>query len=266
MGPDAGAGGTPNMPEGGGGGGGTSGGSAPTGGTSDGGTTDGGTSTGGAPIAGSSSGGASSGSGGTAGASAGSTGMGGSGGTGAPPPLTTCTGCARLEAPFDSADDKANFVINLPNTVFLGNARITFRVYREAGTGGAVKGYIQHGGSPDFNQLFQLDALPLSAIKGWTDFTWDVGAQAAPNYDKNVTRIGIQITAAGSTEWVKPTILYLDSITVANASAGPWTFNDGGTIVNGNPMCPATHSSRNVLWCNGSDSPVSGTRITWLGE
>jgi hypothetical protein len=264
--PDAGVGGTtggtPNTPEGGGSGG-TSGGSAPTGGTSNGGT-HGGTPNGGAPMAGSAQGGG--GNGGTAGASAGSAGLAGSGGTGASPPLTTCTGCARLEAPFDSSDDKANFVINLPNTVFLGNAQITFRVYREAGTGGAVKGYIQHGGSPDFHQLFQSNAVRLSVLKGWTEFTWNVGAQEAPNYDKNVARIGIQITAEGSTEWAKPTIVYLDSITVTNASAGPWTFNDGGTIITGDPMCPATHSSRNVLWCNGGDSPVSGTRITWLGE
>ncbi len=146
--------------------------------------------------------------GGSAGAGAGS---GGAGAGGMPMlPAPTCSGCARLEVPLASPTDKANYVINLQNTVSFASATMTMRVYREAGTGGEFKGYVQHSGSPDYQQLFQTTAVPLGSIGGWQMVTWDIGAEPG-GYDKTIVgRVGVQVTGAGSTSWLNPTIIYVE--------------------------------------------------------
>lgn len=215
----------------------------------------GGSGVAGAPDGGASRGGSSSSSGGAVSGVSGES----AGGTG---PLAKCPGCARLSVPLSDPSDKANFVIALPNVVDLTRARLHFRVYREAGSGGYVKGYVQHSGSPDFLQLFQADALPISGVSGWTEFSWDVGAQST-TFDKRIVgRIGIQITAAGSSAWTNPTVIYLDSINVTGAAAGPWNFEARSSVSSDSTYTGPT----NALWRNSGDYSVSGSSVSWFGD
>lgn len=180
------------------------------------------------------------------------------GGTG---PLGSCPGCARLSVPLADASHKANFVITLPNVMDFSNTQIRYRVYREAGSGGSVKGYIQHSGSPDYQQLFQREAQPISDIYGWVEFTWDVAAHDT-TFDKTIVgRVGIQVTGAEATSWTNPTVILVDSITVIGAAAGPWTFDYNNTVDPG----ATTSAAPNVLWRNNGDNPVAGATVTWLG-
>lgn len=217
------------------------------------------------------------GSGGTAGTGMGGTGMGGTlasggasggmsmGGSGGAPtmfPEPTCSGCARLSVPLAAATDKANFAITLPYTMNFSNAVVTMRVYRQAGSGGQFKGYVQHSGSPDYLQLFQDPPFDVSSLTGWQTLTWNVGEQRA-SYDKsNVGRVGLQITALASTSWTNPTVIYVDSISVSGISGGPWTFDNNSSV----STSPSTSGPPNVLFCNSGDNPVSGARVSWYSR
>jgi len=257
---------------GGAGGDGGAGGSGGTAGADDGGSSNGGTSAGGRTAAGGTSQGGSGGTSGSAsggtsqggtmsgGAANGGTSMGGSMGGAVTLPEPTCSGCARLSLPLKAAADKANFAISLPNNrTDFSNATLTIRVYRQSGSGGQIKGYIQHGGQPDFLQLFQDTPVELASVGDWQNVVWNVGAQAS-SYDKtNVGRVGVQVTGAGATSWTNPTVVYVDSISVTGASTGPWNFDNSGTV-SPNHM---TGGGANILFCNSGDSPVSGTTINW---
>jgi hypothetical protein len=231
---NGGGGGTLQM--GGGGSGGTLGGS----GGASGGTT-GGVATGGAATGGAATGGAA---------------------TGGAGPLSSCTGCARLSVPLTSASQKANYVIFLPNVANFSNARLTYRIYREAGSGGQIKGYVQHGGSPDFLQLFESTALPLTSGTGWTEFTWDIAAENT-GFDKTqVGRVGIQIIGTGATSWTNPTVVSVDSITASGVSVGPWNFDSPSTI----SSSATTTAGANIMFKNAGDSPVANATISWFGR
>ena len=257
------------------------GGSAPTGGGGSAGGLDGGRG-GASPGEGGTSGGGSSNTGGgaTGGSLGGTSGAeGGSGGdpsgggaatggtaaggaaTGGSSSLESCSGCARLSVPLAARLNKANYVIRLPTVMDFTNAVITYRVFKQAGSGGEIRGYIQHGGSPDFGQLFQFRSLPLSACDGWEEIVWRV-ADDGGNYDKTIVgRVGIHVIGTGSTEWTNPTIVYLDSITVTGPNVGPWNFADAASI---DPA--ATYGAEaNLLWRNLGDDPVEGSDLSWLG-
>ena len=214
----------------------------------------GGTSAGGAPQGGS---------GGTSGGGSGGTTGGSTGGTVPTGPLARCeTGCARLRVPLAAADNRANFMIRLPNAVDFSMAKITYRVYVEAGTGGEVKGYVQHSGDPDFVQLFQAPGVRIDGIVGWQNITFDVGAHPSTTFTKNnVARVGIQIIGGTSTSFTNPTVVSIDSVTVTGVSAGPWNFDSSGTI-----QTNADHTGpTNIMLLNSADNPVSGSSISWLG-
>lgn len=247
-----------------------SGGAAGTGGTaaSHGGASSGGASSNGGTLGGSggaAGGGGASGGSSTAGAG-GTLGAGGGGGGTAGTPTTfpepSCAGCVRLFVPLASPTDKANYAITLPAVRDFSAATITYRVYLEAGSGGFVKGYIQHSGSPDFLQMFQSTPADISTLGGgWRDIVWNVGAQAA-NYDKRIIgRVGIQVTSLGATKWSNPTIVYLDSVSVSGVSTGPWTFDQSGSVGPGGVSGPP-----NVLFTNLGDNPVSDSTATWFSK
>jgi hypothetical protein len=250
--PNGGSAGEVDGGQGGAGTGGTSGGGSPsTGGVAGGASGGSSPATGGASGAGPSSGGAA-----TGGTAAGGAATGGSSS-----PLESCTGCARLSVPLAAPLDKANYVIALPTVMDFRNAVITYRVFKRAGSGGEIRGYIQHGGTPDFGQLFQSQPLRLSACDGWEEIVWRI-ADEGGNYDKTIVgRVGIHVIGVGSTEWTNPTVVYLDSIRVTGPSVGPWDFADAASI---DPA--ATYGAEpNLLWRNLGDDPVEGSEITWLG-
>jgi hypothetical protein len=177
-------------------------------------------------------------------------------------PEPTCAGCARFEVPLTAAADKANYVLNLPSTLNFGSAVIRYRIYRQAGSGGQVKGYVQHGGSPDYAQLFQSPPVELASLDGWQTLTWDVGAQAA-TYDKAiVARVGIQITGAGGTSFTNPTVVYLDWLEVTGSASGLFRFEAEASVA----TTPTTSGPTGVLFCNSGDSPVTGSAVSWYLE
>jgi len=241
-----------------GGGGTTGGGASATGGVAQGGAGAGGMTSGGtAGMAGTAQAGA--GIGGTSGSETG--GNGGSGGSEiAPEP--TCPSCARLEVPLAAATDKANFVISLPGAQDFSSSVIRYLVYRQAGSGGQIRGYVQHSGSPDFAQLFQSPGVELATLDGWQTLSWDVGAQTG-SYDKTiVARVGLQISGAGSTSFTNPTVIYLDRIEVSGSATGVWRFETPESVAT-NPM---TSAAANILFCNSGDSPVAGAAVSWYAN
>jgi hypothetical protein len=152
-------------------------------------------------------------------------------------------------------------VIVLPSLADFRDAVITYRVFKHAGSGGRLRPYVQHGGSPDYYQLFKSAPEPLNATGEWEDIVWNVSAEAGSFDLSVVASIGLQVSGAGSSQWTNPTEIYLDSITVSSSSAGPWTFDSEESIVS----TTTTDASPNLIWCNGNDSPVAGSSIDWVG-
>lgn len=201
---------------------------------------------------------AGAGAGGTSGTESGGSG----GGSSEIAPEPTCPSCARLEVPLVAASDKANFVISLGSAQDFSSSVIRYLVYRQAGSGGQIKGYVQHSGSPDFAQLFQSPGIELATLDGWQTLTWDVGAQTG-NYDKTiVARVGLQIVAAGSTSFTNPTVLYLDRVEVSGSATGVWRFEAPDSI----STTSMTSAPAGILFCNSGDSPVAGSRVSWYAN
>lgn len=198
------------------------------------------------------------GSGGTTGGAA----TGGSATGGTPPVLTSCPGCAKLSVPLvDGSDRGGNFVLFLGQTLDFSSARVHYRVYRETGTGGVIKGYVQHSGTPDYQQLFQRDGKNLEDLHGWQTLTFDVGGHQT-TFDKTiVARVGIQITGFEGTEPKTPAIVYLDSISLEGAGDSAWNFDHSGTVV----YSWETSASNGILFVNRGDNPADGTSLNWLG-
>ena len=211
-------------------------------------------------------GGETAGAAGSGGVSSAGAGMGGAGGAPAAgtggmevAPEPTCAGCARLEVPLAAAGDKANYVINLASTQNFGSAVVRYRIYRQAGSGGQIKGYVQHGGSPDFAQFFQSPYVELAALDGWQTLSWDVGAQAG-DYDKSiVARVGIQIIGTGGTSFTNPTVVYVDWIEVTGSASGLFRFEAESSVA----TTPTTLASSGILFCNSGDSPAAGSALGW---
>ncbi|HKO50447.1 MAG TPA: hypothetical protein VJV79_22145 [Polyangiaceae bacterium] len=229
--------------------GGGSAGSAGTGGTSGGGTSGGGTSGGGA------SGGGISG-GGTGGTTGGA-------GTGGSP---TASGCAKLSVPLDDTNDRAHFVISLPAAVNLSSATatISMHLYVQAGAAGTVFNYVQDAGNRWFGVATAERPL-LSSVVGWQTLTFGVGAQPETGgiVKTDIRRIGIEINAApAGSGWSKPTVVYVDSITVAASPLVSYTFDMSNTI---SMTASGSDVSGQVLWLhNGStDTTAAGVTLTW---
>jgi hypothetical protein len=252
---NGGAGGAPN------GTGGTAGGTPPlTGGTGDGGSEGG---DGGAPEGG--SGAVSEGGTSPQGGTGGTTGGGGTGGStgGAQTPLTTCaTGCARLRVPLAAATDWANYVITLRGTADFSAAVVTARVYVEQGTGGEVRLYVQHSGSPDFSQLVQIPGVPLTDILGWRNVVFDVGAQSTSFTKNNVGRVGVQVIGASGTSFTDPTIVAVDSVTLTGVGPVPivFQFDTQGSI----QTTPASTGPADIMFLNDGDNVVDGSTLGWI--
>jgi len=233
-------------------GGGGANGSSGAGGTSVGGGSGGSAGGSGAAAAGSSGTGGSGGN-----ATGGNSGAGGSSGA-------TATGLAVLTVPLASASDKAHFLITLASAVNMSAATITFHVNVHAGTSGTFQAYLQHGGSPDYNQLFQ-GWQTLSALSGWQDIVWDVASTANPNtFDETmVARLGIEIGGGSAATFSATTdVVYVDSMSLSGGTptAGPWTF-DTQDAISATPF-----PSSDILWLNtaSTDTTASGATLTWL--
>jgi hypothetical protein len=176
----------------------------------------------------------------------------------------TGTGLAVLTVPLAAASDTAHFVITLANTIDMSAATITFHVNVPAGTSGVFQAYIQHGGTPDYAQLFQ-GWQTLSSLSGWQDIVWDVASTANPNtVDETIVgRLGIEI-AGGSVDSFSATtdVVYVDSIRVSAATpaSGPWTFDSDASIA------ATTYPASDILWLNtaSTDTSATGATLTWL--
>jgi hypothetical protein len=239
-------------------------------GGSGGGSGDGAGGAGGSTSSGGTAGGGTSGDGGRAGAGApaeaggaGLAGSAGAGGSGGSAGAEVCSGCARLSVPLASATDQAHFLVTLPANTDFTTAVVTFRVLCKAGSGGQLRGYVQHGGSPDFD--FRLIGITeLAGLGSWTSVSYDLSE--VTDYDKTVVRrVGVEITGKGSSTWLNPTIVYLDSIEITNTALDPsiFGFDDAASIF----VTPSTAGPPDQrLWMNDAtnDSNVAAT-LSWLG-
>jgi len=243
------------------GGGGTSAGTAGTAGTPG---TAGSAATGGG---GGTAGSGTAGGGGTAGGAGTAAGTGGSAGAaaGAGGGTTTATGCAKLSVPIDAATDTSHFVISLTSLADLSSAVITMRVYVQAGVGGQFFSYIQDGSY----HFFGMTAHPtLQSMSGtWTNVVWNAGAQPdseSTNIVKtSVKRIGIEINGTAATTWSNPTVVYVDSITVATPTVNLSFPLDAMSAISTTPT--NTDVAGQVMWLNNgsSDTKATGVTIAW---
>lgn len=196
---------------------------------------------------------------GAGGSAGGSVGGGGTGGSAA----ETCSGCARLSVPLASATDQAHFLMTLPANTDFTSAVVTFRVRCQAGSGGQLRGYLQHGGTPDYAFLV-LGITELVDLSGWTSVSYELSG--VTGFDKTVVRrVGLEITAAGSSSWLDPTVVYLDSISIANTALNPSSFSfDAADSITTTPS--SLGPTDQTLWLNDAehDSNVAAT-LSWLG-
>ncbi|MDQ2646220.1 MAG: hypothetical protein M3020_20570, partial [Myxococcota bacterium] len=198
----------------------------------------------------------------TGGAATGGAATGGAATGGAPPgPLTKCTGCAKLFVPLAKIDDSANFAIPISQRSNFTSAVITARVYRELGTGGSIKMYVQHSGDPDYGQLFQEESFPLEDLpyRAWKTIPFDVGAEVTSFNKSIVGRVGLQITGDPGTEW-EDTVVYVDYVRVTGSHTVEWNFDTNGSVgpdsSTGNP---------GVMFLNTGDNGLRTAVLSWLG-
>ena len=195
-------------------------------------------------------GGTTAGSGGQIGGSAGSAGGG----------SETCSGCARLSVPLTLSTERQHYVIDLPGATDFSAGSITYRVRVIAGSGGEIRAYAQHGGTPDYDLTYG-GLRKLDAIASWTTVTWDLGA-AVTTFDKTrIARIGIEVTGANSSSFTNPTILYLDSISVSGPSVGPYAFDTAAAL-----SSSTTRPAPGIFWLSAEpDEALPGSTLSWLG-
>lgn len=204
-------------------------------------------------------GGAVGGSGGALGGTSGTAGHGGeTGGSGGS--VQMAGGCAKLTVPLDDTNDKAHFVISLASTADLSGATINMRFYVQAGQGGTIFNYVQDSGTYHFLGVPAAKRQPLSSGSGWSTVSWDVGAEpdsAGTGIVKtSIKSIGIEINAQPSSNWVNPTIVYVDSINVTSPTL-TFTFDAASSVSNSN--------TNGALWLNtnSQDTTASGCTVTW---
>jgi hypothetical protein len=167
-----------------------------------------------------------------------------------------------LSVPLASVSDQAHMLMTLPANTDFTSAIVTFRVLCKAGSGGQLRGYLQHG-APGFAFLV-LGITELADLSGWTTVSYELSS--VTGFDKTVVRrVGLEVTGAGSSSWLNPTIVYLDSISIANTALDPSSFSfDDATSVSLTPSSSGPPDQR--LWLNDGvhDSNVPAT-LTWLG-
>jgi hypothetical protein len=211
--------------------------------------------------------GGNAGNGGSGAGSGGNGGSGGKGGTGTGGSGTTANGCAELSVPLNGTMDKAHFTISLNSPADLGSPGTTMslRIYVEDGEGGRIFPYAQDA---DYNFLgpATADRALLAEQQGWETITWNVAAEPAgtSGIDKsNITRIGIEIQAAGSTSWSNPTIVYVDSISVDDPAL---SFGFGMSSSVSTATNQTTDPNSQVLWLNAdsADTTATGSEASWV--
>jgi hypothetical protein len=171
-----------------------------------------------------------------------------------------CSGCARLSVPLTLSSERQHYVIDLPASSDFSTGSISYRVRAMAGTGGEVRAYVQHGGTPDYDLTYG-GLRKLDAIGTWTSVTWDLAASAASFDLTRIARIGIEITGANSTAFTNPTLLYLDSITITGPTLGPYEFDSAVTL-----SSAQTRPAMDVLWLSPEPGEsVAGSALSWLG-
>lgn len=223
--------------------------------------TDGGSS--GAGAGGSGGGKAGAGGGGTGGSSGtgGSAGAGGAGGTSSG---EVCSGCARLSVSLQGALDKAHFMITMPANTNFEDAVVALRVFRRAGSGGQLHVYVQHGGGPFGFASLDLGSRDIADLSGWEDISFDLGP--ITGYDKTIVRrLGIEVIGTGSTAWTNPTVIYVDSVSIANTVLNPSVFAfDTADTVSTTPSTSSPPDQR--MWLNnGPNDTTVAASLSWLG-
>jgi hypothetical protein len=203
----------------------------------------------------------SSGAGGAGAGGAGAGGAAGIAGAGGSAGGTVASGCARLSVPLDGADDRAHFVVSLTTPLDFSDAVITMRVYAAAASGGSIFSYVQ--GPAPFR--FLGNSVRPAFVAGWQTLTWDVGAEdpGSSMIDKaSIKRIGIEVNALPSSAWASPTVLFVDSITVATPTQS-FAFDTTGTVTS---TAATSDPSSTVLWLNSgtSDTTATGVTLSWV--
>jgi len=199
--------------------------------------------------------------GGSAGAVGGRAGSGGSGGS-AGAPVQTATGCAKLSVPLDATTDKAHFVITLTSAADFSGATISMRVYVQAGQGGTIFNYVQDSGTFHFLGMAEGKRPLLASSSGWSTISWNVGAEpdaAGTGIVKtSIKNIGIEINAQPSATWSNPTIVYVDSISVATPTLS-FTLDAAASVY----TTPTTSSaSGQAMWLNSGTSDTTATNVS----
>jgi hypothetical protein len=171
------------------------------------------------------------------------------------PDVPDSLGCAVLTVPLAAEGDRTLYMLELPQLVDFSAASLTYRVYVDAGVGGRIIAFAQHG-APDY-QLIQGGQRFFDQLDGWTDVTWNVG-DVETTFDKSVIkRIGFEISTEGAAAWSNPTVVYLDWITLSSNMAGPFTFDDASSV-------SSAWSEENVLYlAQESWEFVPGSTIGW---
>jgi hypothetical protein len=200
-------------------------------------------------------GGSTGGSGGS-GNQSGTGGVGGMGGGAGSPPAT---GCAVLTTALDAAGDQAHFVITLAGDTDLSSATIGANLHVNGALGGTLLLYVQQA-------TYEFGAQPglaLASFSGFTTVSWDLGADAPSGVDlTRIRRIGLEISADGASSWSNPTIVSLDSITVAAPSLS-FPFDDSSSVY----VTPTTfHASDRAIWLNSATADttaLTGSSVEW---
>lgn len=200
------------------------------------------------------------------GGSGGSGGTGAEGGAGGATGPVACAGCARLSVPLDAAEDQAHYTLTLPGPTDLTQATLTFRVVREAGSGGEFRGYVQQGAGGDFEYALS-EGTAISEIGRVPEtIVWDL-ADDGSSFDLTaIERIGIEITASGSTSWTNPTVVLIDRIAVADANpaVSAWTFDAMSSV----HTTPVEIYEAGPIWLNSysADTTATGSEIGWIAQ
>jgi hypothetical protein len=246
---DSGSGGVPDAGEPGAG----EGGSSMSGSGGDGGTAGGG------------SGGAGSGGGGTGGAGTGGAGTGGAGtgggGVGGVGPCAA-TGCARLSMDaFANADQKAHYAVSFANPVNLSGTTVSYRIFKQAGTNGEFRGYLQNG-APNF-EFSVVGGQPLSDLSGWQTVTVNTADEVGNVNLTSVKRVGIEVIGAPAGPWAA-TVIYVDSIVLTPAAGtSPFEFATTDTVYTTGVNAD---QGAGIIWLNNAttDTTVANAALAWF--
>lgn len=207
-------------------------------------------------------GGAGAGGGGTGGAGTGGAGTGG-GGTGGGGDPCAETGCGRLQVGvFTGPNQQAHFVLSLSATTDLTNAAISYKIFKQQGSGGQFRAYVQNGNADTF-KISYLGTRSLNSLSAWETLTWNVADGTGDAIPARILRIGIEIISTSAGPYAAMNI-YLDSIVVTGVSVGPWEFPDSASVF----TTPGNTDRANQLWFNnnGSDTTApNGASVAWFG-